>query len=252
MDEGIEDDPFRVVMFSDIKPFLVLPPVAPGPAFRFNVIDAFLLFCQRPPVFGKGHLVKAAMNDPFLSRGSQALEKHFLERRGDAVDRLEDLSKMPPISMQHAFNIAISPDVLFAGPGWFNYLYQARDEAVDPAWVVNIIRRLVTQNEVGDLAEYLMAIEWLNAPSSVKKVAKGLLRKHPSNARLYNAYALAEWRNGNVDVARTVLSSATTQNLVSLHCFPRAPAKAALIVASVCKVAGPFREAAAVEYLDLG
>jgi hypothetical protein len=123
--------------------------------------------------------------------------------------------------MEHAFNIAISPDVLFAGSGWFSYLYQARDEPVDPAWVVNTIRQLVTQNEIGELAEYYLAMEWLNDPSGAKRVAKGLLKKYPSNTRLYNGYALAEWRNRNIEVTRTVLSSATTQDLVSLYCCPR-------------------------------
>jgi hypothetical protein len=55
-----------------------------------------------------------------------------------------------------------------------------------------------------DLAEYTLALEYAARPKEAKKYAKSLLKKHSSNLRLYNAYALIELRCGNADMAQRV------------------------------------------------
>ncbi len=51
LDEGSEDDPFGVVMFSDIEELLfVLPPSATS-LVRSQLIDSFLLFSGLPTAF---------------------------------------------------------------------------------------------------------------------------------------------------------------------------------------------------------
>lgn len=66
-----------------------------------------------------------------------------------------------------------------------------------------------------DLAEYYLAFEYHHSPSTIKKVAKGLLKQHPSSLRLYNVYAMIEWSRGNKDIANGIFTAAL--NMSSLN-----------------------------------
>jgi hypothetical protein len=48
MDEVVEDDPFRVILFSDIEDYLTSLPR--NPALYRSLLNAFLLFCRLPPM----------------------------------------------------------------------------------------------------------------------------------------------------------------------------------------------------------
>ena len=48
MDEVVEDDPFRVILFSDIEDYLAILPR--NPALYRSLLNAFLLFCRLPPM----------------------------------------------------------------------------------------------------------------------------------------------------------------------------------------------------------
>jgi hypothetical protein len=48
MDEVVEDDPFRVILFSDIEYYLTSLP--PNPALYRSLLNAFFLFCRLPPM----------------------------------------------------------------------------------------------------------------------------------------------------------------------------------------------------------
>lgn len=49
MDETIEDDPFRVILFADIKDCLFQFPQSVGNPQSW-LVDGFLLFCRLPPI----------------------------------------------------------------------------------------------------------------------------------------------------------------------------------------------------------
>jgi hypothetical protein len=63
-----------------------------------------------------------------------------------------------------------------------------------------------------DLAEYTLALECVGRPKEARKYAKALLKKHPSNPRLYNAYALIEHRDGNANMAERVWTTTLTMS----------------------------------------
>lgn len=211
LDEGTEDDPFRVVMYSDIGDFLVWFPSALLPKVKPMLADAFLVFCGLPPAGLSGKFT-ALLDDPFVAGRGQGLDLGL--NRDDAGTTL-DLSRRAPNFRQQGGNMAISPDVLFSGGAWFRYLDswsssdQPGDKHVDISWALKTLGYLARDCGMEGLADYYLAMEWLNAPTGARKVAKGLLKQYSSNIRLYNAYALVEWANQNTEVSHKVLSSAT-------------------------------------------
>lgn len=223
VDEGTEDDPYRVVMFPDIEQLLVLLPNHLVPQVRSRLLDAYLMFCGLPPAFGTGSLLQIAVTDPFVYGGSKDFEdrvKQAPEAPGIGTER----TRKPPEFKQDGSHMVLSPDVMFSGSNWFSYLgswrslYPEHDEPIERSYVVTTIRQLVRLFGVEELGEYYLALEWLTDPSAAKKVARAVLKQYPPNLSLYHAYAMIEWANGNLETARQVLSAAT-----SLHQGAEAP-----------------------------
>ncbi|KAL1873966.1 hypothetical protein VTK73DRAFT_667 [Phialemonium thermophilum] len=216
-DEGNESDPYRVVMLSDVEPFLFFFPMSIAPSIRSQLVDAFLLFCGLPPALTTDGLLPSALNDPFVFNRSRDLQGDLEQE----LPRSEDGGRQQPQFRQEGARMALSPDVLFPGPSWFSYLpswktlYPQGDEAVAPSFVLNTLRQLARSFGLEDLGEYCLAMEYLNEPESARKAARIIIRLYPSNARLYNAYALVELANGNLDVAERVFASATGPSMSS-------------------------------------
>ncbi|KAK0711637.1 NRDE-2, necessary for RNA interference-domain-containing protein [Lasiosphaeris hirsuta] len=220
MDEGTEDDPFRVVMVSDIKDFLVWFPTSVLPWVRPQLVDAFLLFCGLPTAGLTGGLVDSAQHDPFVAPRSETFE---FDVEDESPETSLEQGKKTPEFKQQGGNMALSGDLLFSGTTWFRYLdkwsnvYSPSADQVDVSWVLGTLKHLVRTSRVEELAEYYLAMEWLNEPKGARKVAKGLLKQYSTSLRLYNAYALIEWANQNGGVSEKVLSSATSQSLSSAY-----------------------------------
>ncbi|KAK4106659.1 DUF1740-domain-containing protein [Parathielavia hyrcaniae] len=201
LDEGNDDDPFRVVMFSDIKDGLVWFPPAVLSRVKPLLADAFLVFCGLPPAGLSGERFAGLGLDLGLNKVDA----------GAALG----LSRRTPEFRQQGNSMAISPEVLFSGDSWFRYLdkwsntYQSGDSQVEMSWALRTLGYLVNDGGMETLAEYYLAMAWLNEPAGAKKVAKGLLKRYSSNTRLYNAYALVERANQDLEVSLKVLSSAT-------------------------------------------
>ncbi len=207
LDEGSEDDPFGVVMFSDIEELLfVLPPSATS-LVRSQLIDSFLLFSGLPTAFGSSDWIQSARNDPFVARDGLALGSSELSDPGVQ----EALSPRKPPFHYESSQMCPSADVLFGGSNWFSYFSPSLKALDDPVrlWAFTTTKQLVRSFAIEELAEYSLAVEWLRDPGSAKKAARSLLKMFPSRLPLYNAYAVAERVNGNADVARKVLLSAT-------------------------------------------
>ncbi|ROW12788.1 hypothetical protein VMCG_00642 [Cytospora schulzeri] len=210
LDEGAEDDPFRVVMFSDVEKWLFHIPSSLLESIRESLLDAFLIFCRMPPASRRpSSMIQKALNDPFL-HGTSITWEHMDPAQHPDTD---SLAKKPPRFSCPGGHLAVSADVLFAGPDWFNYFDQA------PSQVFDLVLRATTQLALNfgfePVAEYSLALAWRKSPAGVKKAAKALLKRYPSNTSLYNAYALAECRNGKWDMTQTILSTATLQNLAN-------------------------------------
>jgi hypothetical protein len=211
LDEGTEDDPFRVVMFSDIKSSLVWFPSSVLARVKPLLADAFLVFCGLPPAGISGEKFAALLRNPFVAGKGHGLDLSL--NRTDAETTL-DLSRRAPVFRQQGNSMAISPELLFSGDSWFRYLdkwsntYQSGGRQIEGSWALRTVGYLVKDCGMEALAEYYLAMEWLNEPTGARKVAKGLLKQYSSNIRLYNAYALVEWANQNTEVSHKVLSSA--------------------------------------------
>ncbi|KAL2256927.1 hypothetical protein VTK26DRAFT_916 [Humicola hyalothermophila] len=213
LDEGADDDPFRVIMFSDIKDLLVCFPSALLQHVRPRLLDAFLVFCGLPASGVAGERFCALLSDPFVACKGQGLELAL--GHGD-VATASDAPSPAPEFRQQGGNMAISQEALFSGCSWFRYLdkwtgtFQSGERQVVVDWVIRTLGYLVKDCGVEELAEYYLAMEWLNDTTKARKVARGLLRQYSANIRLYSAYALIESANRNPEVSYKVLSSATS------------------------------------------
>ncbi|KAM0562109.1 hypothetical protein ACHAPJ_002553 [Fusarium lateritium] len=209
MDEGTEDDPFRVVMFSDIEPFLFIIPRNTLPVVQQQLLDAFLMFSGLPPTFWPDSWTEEAYHDQFLAHSTSSLEFSAPTYPSGDEDPTE-IQRKPPAFVQKPLCISESTDTLFPRADWFSYLpSRHKDNDVELGFVVNATKQLVHTANFGELAIYHLALCAVKDGSSVKKAAKALLKRYPTNLGLYGAYALAEYAHDNRDVAAKVVSSAT-------------------------------------------
>lgn len=208
LDEGTEDDPFRVVMFSDLKPLIFyLPPVVLE-SMKESLLDAFLLFHRCLPASKTpSNRIQEALSDPFIHGSVVAIEDLSSKQHHDS----EEIGKREPRFMHPNRQMTLSTDSLFAGDKWFSYVEYTPSSELD--LILKVTTQLALNFDFDSIGEYSLALSWRKDPATVKKAAKALLKRYPSNTRLYNAYALAEWRQGNEEVAKKVLMSATSQDL---------------------------------------
>lgn len=210
LDEGTEQDPFRVVMFADIEPLLFHIPsaVAKIPRVQSAILHGFLLFCQLPiPPMATGDTIQAARCDPFIYHDNAQIADLKIAHRSGA----EDDSRKPPRFTVPGHRFAESVDVVFSDSDWFRFFNQASSPKFELA--LSATTQSATLFGYEPIAEYSLGLSWTKNPSSIKKAAKALLKKWPNNTRLYHAYAAAEWRNGHTEIARSVFISATKQDL---------------------------------------
>lgn len=210
LDEGTEDDPFRVVMFADLEPLLFYIPlvVVEIAKVKVSLVDGFLLFCQLPAASaGTGDFIQSIREDPFVYRESARLERGDSERHSDP----EDGTRRPPRFSEPGRRFMGATDVMFSDSHWFGFFN--RDVSPEKDLALAAMMQLATSFGYELVTEYSLALAYNKTPMAVRKAAKALLKKWPNNTSLYNGYAVAEWRNGNLDTARTVLLSATSQDI---------------------------------------
>ena len=226
IDDVEESDPYRVILFSDIQPFLIDCPSQMGQA---TILDAFLAFCYLPMLETKGSATKSKLwrDNGFLCNESLYSPDSMLSiwriqkpnpqsRPSDDVDGQENL--LDSSSRTNALNFPasvyqLSPDSLFSSKGpWFSPFdaweteYSEDQGPLEKSWVMQAVKPLVLAGVGGDnLAELLLALELRFSPDTVRKTSKTLLKRQPSNLRLYNAYALVEYRLGNPGKAEIVV-----------------------------------------------
>ncbi|KAI2626676.1 DUF1740-domain-containing protein [Hypoxylon sp. NC1633] len=206
LDDGAEDDPYRVVMFADIQDLILYLPTKDIPHIQNLLLDAFLMFCQLPPAFSSID-AQDMLRDVFLIRDPASLIISE-EQNTKTLDFSHDYSRMN-----------ISPEVLFPLPRWFTCMKKIRDDvpADQYQWIATTLKQLVHTFGVRDLAPYYLSFHSLNEPGNEKKTAKALLKQDPTNAKLYLGYSILEWAKGNKDSARNTLAAATSLKSISIH-----------------------------------
>ena len=226
IDDVEENDPYRVILFSDIEPFLI---DCPSETSQQTLLDAFLAFCYLPTLEKEGSAIKSRLwrRNSFLRNESLYSPDSVLpiwrlqnpkpqSRPSDVDDGQDDFldsSSRTNALKFPASDYQLSSDSFFSFKGsWFSPFdaweteYSEDQGPSEKSWVFQAVKTLVLAGIGGDnLAELLLALELRFSPDTVRKTSKTLLKKQPSNLRLYNAYALVEYRLGNSDKAESVV-----------------------------------------------
>lgn len=233
IDKVEENDPYRVVLFSDLQCILVDPP---SHSSQELVITAFIAFCHLPSYLSEcvGSRSSTWWQDPFF-RNEKLYQSHlFLSNwrlkfnageteMSASIDhhynpiRRDSFTEKPFRSCTPDYQL--SPCSLFAASdSWFSAFDSWEDECSEDRgpivvqWVRQILKALVHRGAGGEnLAEYYLALELRFSPSTVKKLAKSLIKNRPTSIRLYNSYALIEYHLGNAKSAENVI--VTTINM---------------------------------------
>ena len=242
IDDVEENDPYSVILFSDIQPFLI---DCPSQISQKSLIDAFLAFCYLPTLETGGSAIKSRLwrenrflrNESLYSpcsvlpiwRIQNAVPQSHPSDDVDGQDNSLDSS-----SRTNALNFPASvyqllPDSLFSLKGsWYSPFdaweteYSEDQGPLEKSWVFQTVKSLVLAGVGGDnLAELLLALALRFSPDIVRKTSKTLLKRQPSNLRLYNAYALVEYRLGNPDKAETVIVTSINMGKKSNELPPR-------------------------------
>ncbi|RAL03855.1 uncharacterized protein BO80DRAFT_272916 [Aspergillus ibericus CBS 121593] len=203
IDDSEEDDPYRVIIASDLEEILSLTWQT---HLAYMLIDGFLHFCHLPPISSVQSLGTTSRwnGDGFIrNEFASSFYATLADWLPSVAADTEPTATSPVLFPHHNFIVAL--DTLFAEPTtWFSALKtwsNATSDSqsdIDPAWVRRTLRLLIEANPGNDdLAEYGLAVEFACNAKDARKYAKSLLKKRSANLRLYNAYALMERRSGN-------------------------------------------------------
>ena len=219
-DDMAGNDPYRVVLFSDIRPILSTSPSLEG---RYELLEAFLIFCQLPP-YQANHTGRIWYKDGFLKNEALISDCEDLFPGHADVPSDQDVGQpalqldLPQHLMFGSLNLSCQSDteILFAKQGsWFSAFgyWQSKKSTskflVEPMWVLKVLKSLLVSEIGGDhLAEYVLALELSLSPGHVRKTARSLLKQRRSSLRLYNAYALIEYRLSNASKGEDTLIAA--------------------------------------------
>lgn len=218
LDEVEDDDPFRVVLSSDFGEVILLLCDLTSADL---LIDGFLYFCHLPPLISPNNAQTTGRwrSDNFVQNGFMSNPDFTLDDW--FVGPEEDTESVAPglLSFPHP-NFIQTLDTIFSGhqtwfssfQSWIKSTENTRSD-IDPDWVRRALRLLVEANPANDdLAEYELALEFAFNSKEAKKLAKSLLKKRSSSLRLYNAYALMEYRSENHSAAGHVWATALSMN----------------------------------------
>ena len=228
IDDTEENDPYRVVLFCDIRPFLIDPPSVAGQQL---ILDAFVMFCYLPPfaaegpdsrsrVWGRNCFVR---NDALrlVSKLQDSWKLHLLTQYGGSEERdsngKENARLHSGVDDPFVFPVRdyqVSSDSLFAEKQWFSAFDTWQEQCVgdggpvELSWVLRSLKLLINAGAGGEaVALYVLALELRTSPETVRKTAKNLLRKRPFSIRLYNAYALVEYRLADCKKAESIIAT---------------------------------------------
>ena len=222
------NDPYRIVLFADIRPFLI---DSPSPAGQQLILDAFIAFCCLPPFPAEGPISCSRVwrRDCFLQNEALRLSSKLqvlwklrsperLESSGEQ-DSTEKGEARLHLGTQDPFlspvrDYQVSPDSLYAGKHWFSAFDTWEEQSsgeggpVEAAWVLRALKPLIDICIEGEaVALYVLALELRISPETVKRTAKNTLRKRPFSIRLYNAYALIEYRLAGIESGEGIITT---------------------------------------------
>lgn len=204
-DDADSDDPFRVVLFSDLKPFLFLVP----DGFRRVLVNAFLCFYGLPPLLDTDTTVDDIQywwQDSFLNQGWDC---NIARAQPDSVPQ------DPTI-----LNSRTTIEALFAKsqalPG--SLVFPSLRSISDVSFVTNTLTYLTAHGPLDtSLLVYLIAFTHHTSPTSARSLAKAFLKKDPNNVPIYLALSHLEFADSNPSRAILILSTTIANFAASQH-----------------------------------
>lgn len=198
LDDTSDDDPYRVLLFSDISDFLISVTSEEGVKL---LQDAFLLFIGLPPLTVRPES-RGWKHDPYVCGPIFCVSKF--------ASLLNTQKEMPAIS-------GLLPEVYCAvktitsHPSWASPpAGRVADMYLD--FVRRAILQLTSSPVYGGskeaMMEYCVGVEAAVDLKSGRKLARSFLKRQPDSMRLYNIYALLECKLDNFGAAEKVWSTA--------------------------------------------
>lgn len=198
LDETPENDPFRVILFSDIKPYLIQ---ASYPNSHTSLLNAFLIFCGLPKRVGE--IV------PELELAQSLAFQHLASVEDGQQDtspkKLEGHSDNFPSPNQFQVDTA---NFFGLSGSWFaafdmSLVLESQD------WILRALNSIAQLSDQGDdIVEYVVAFQASQSLELAKKTVRRFLKTQSSSMRLYNAYALIEFKLGNGNKGEHAIISA--------------------------------------------
>ncbi|KAK6332033.1 hypothetical protein TWF718_002571 [Orbilia javanica] len=214
-DEIEEDDPFRVILFSDIRSFLWK---FQSPNIKGNIGDAFLAFAgivsptsYQNDTFFRTDLVKAS---------DSSLTKWFWNDIGDTGTKLIAWVDGIPMEAERRLRVTRNPflfrsshlpldsSTLLASSWWFGSIGVSDRGKSKVDFCIAMLKDFAMRMADERLALVSFSLENQRNPTNNKKIAKQLLRKHSDSLKLWNAYAMSEIAQGNKEAAIGVYQTA--------------------------------------------
>ncbi|KAG9679657.1 DUF1740-domain-containing protein, partial [Aureobasidium melanogenum] len=205
MDEPGSDDPFHVVLFSDIRD--IVEATASG-LDHYDLLDAILCYLGLPRMGLRTAAENHTQSQPHWR--TDVFLRHGLLQSGSLLDDNNCLYR------QHIPNYQRSTELLFSR--MFRGLSAAVSEqdansSSSTPTAAHFARRMLSSmvkefSNDDDLAEYHLAFELSCFPKEASKAAKQILRQRPSSLRLYNACATIEAKLGKFEKAAQIWSGA--------------------------------------------
>lgn len=199
LDDVSEEDPFRVLLFSDIENFIFSPRTGEGCQL---LVDAFLLFAGLPRLSTRPES-RLWESDPFICSRPPLDDK--LTHLGDPKDFAFDMSVYSGTGHLPSEQLAQKDSYVFP-------LSSQRLVHLDKAFVQRAISQLTESSQpeffVESLMERAIALEADTDVKAARKLAKSFLKRRTDSLPLYNVYALLEVQLGNFKTAEKVWSTA--------------------------------------------
>ena len=186
LDNASSDDPYRVVLFSDVREFLFeLSSKESEPV----LVDALLCFGGLPPV-SRSSSWSGWQTDPFL------VQTALPDNNADYTDK--PAFTAPFTGVTDNFTI-------FTPSGPFSALPSPSQPTQLSQWARRGIEQLALSSPQEErLGVYTIALALHYDAASARKLSKRLIKQNQSGVKLYNAYALVECAVGNQAVSKNV------------------------------------------------
>jgi hypothetical protein len=187
-DEVEEDDPYRVILFSDIKDFV---HYFDSKQARLSLVDAFMAFCRLPPLpysdgqsWSQAWWADSFIRNEILEQSGIYHHQHYLNDQkprskeylisssaGIESEYPNSIAQKGPFTFKFR-NFPSSTETLFGDDSrwfalqdrWLN-IYPGDDGPVKVDWLRRVLKNLASRAAPEyNLAIYYLAFEWKNFP----------------------------------------------------------------------------------------